>query len=190
MQERTVEALEAELAALKAHEGTSGHPEAAPAVISAVAPVLEADPEPVLPPTPRPAQDVWGSNEYDFMCPSGAQCRMRKIQIERLIEDGILDKITALPGYAADVVEKAEAVGPPKKAEDEMPTQQEFDALIDVLNILVPQVVAQPEVWRTPPKGEERVNGRIYVDSIDLEDRVAIMERALEGTRGLVRFRK
>jgi hypothetical protein len=136
----------------------------------------------------RPATEVWGSNEYDFVCPSGAQCRMRKLAPEKLVEYGILDKLTNLPGIAAEVVEKAEAVGPPTSAEDKMPSTEEMKHLLGIMEILIPAVVVAPVVFPVPADGAREV-GRIYTDSIDLADRIAIMERAVGGTKAYEAFR-
>lgn len=144
---------------------------------------------------PRPAAEVWGSSEYDFVCPSGAMCRMRKLMPETLLEEGILDRIATLPGYAAEVVEKAEGAPPKSGAMDAMPDKEEMKAVKDILEIVVPLVVVEPRVYPVPttddPNGtpDPRVPGRIYTDSIELMDRVAIMERAVQGVKKLEPFR-
>lgn len=136
----------------------------------------------------RPAAEVWGSTEYDFVCPSGAQCRMRKLMPEKLIETGILDRITTLPGYAEELVQQAEGA-PPKKADDLVPDKEELKSITAILDILVPLAVVEPRVFPTPGPGEDREVGRIYVDSIELMDRIAIMERAVQGVKKLEPFR-
>jgi hypothetical protein len=142
---------------------------------------------------PRPAAEVWGSTEYDFTCPSGAMCRLRKLMPEKLLELGILDKITTLPGVVAEVVEKAEGL-PPRKA-DAIPDAQELRNITGILEVLVPLVVVEPKVFPVPVAGEDgvvpdRVQGRIYTDSIELLDRVAIMERSVQGVKKLEPFRE
>lgn len=152
-----------------------------------------------LPPSPtspqaRPAAEVWGSTEYDFTCPSGAMCRMRKLMPESLIEHGLLDKLTTLPGIAAEVVEKAEGAPPKPTASSMVPDKEELRAITQILEVLVPIVVVQPQVFPVPVPDEDgkcegRYEGRIYTDSIELMDRIAIMERAVQGVRGFESFR-
>lgn len=147
---------------------------------------------PASPPAPvqehrRPAAEVWGSTEYDFECPSGAVCRMRKLTPETLVEHGILDKIATLPGYSAEVVERAEGAMP--KPQDAMPSKEEVSTIVSVLEILVPLAVVEPRVFPKPAADEERVQGRIYTDSIELMDRIAIMERAVQGVKRYENFR-
>lgn len=142
---------------------------------------------------PVPAAQVWGSNEYDFTCPSGAQCRMRKLMPEKLLEMGVLDKITALPGLAEEQVEKAEGQ-PPKKLTDSLPSKEDLAAIVGVLELLIPMVVVEPRVYPVPvPNAEgvvpDRVSGRIYTDTIELMDRIAIMERAVQGVKKMEPFR-
>lgn len=139
----------------------------------------------------RPAAEVWGSTEYDFVCPSGAKCRMRKLMPEKLLEFGILDRISTLPGVAAGVVDKAEGA-PPKPGD--MPDAQDIKDVVGILEVLLPAVVVSPVVYAVPVVGDdgevpERVVGRIYTDSIELTDRIAIMERAVQGVQKLVPFR-
>lgn len=156
--------------------------------------VTVALPAPTPPQAPlvevRPAAQVWGSTEFDFTCPSGALCRMRKLMPEAMVEAGILDKVATLPGVAAEVIEKAEGA-PPKPAGPfgELPSKEDMRAIIEVLEVLVPMVVVEPRVYPNPPAGEERVAGRIYTDSIELQDRIAIMERAVYGVKKLEPFR-
>jgi len=151
-----------------------------------------AAPSPTAPSQVRPAAEVWGSNEFDFVCPSGARCRMRKLMPEKLLESGILDQLTALPGYVAEVVDKAEGQ-PPKKTDDIQ--AKDITSVLEVLEKLIPMVVVEPQVFPVPVSpGEgkpapEREVGRIYTDSIELQDRIAIMERAVKGVRALEPFR-
>lgn len=143
-------------------------------------------------PQSRPAAEVWGSNEFDFTCPSGATCRMRKLMPEKLLETGILDKITSLPGIVAGVVERSEGQMPRK---EDLPSKEDLAQVVAILELLIPMVVVEPPVFPVPVYGEdgvlpERVSGRIYTDSIELQDRIAIMERAVQGVKKLEPFRE
>lgn len=150
-------------------------------------------PPPSLPQS-RPAAEVWGQNEYDFTCPSGATCRLRKLNPEALLELGILDKMTTLPGIAEEQVQKAEGARP----KTEMPSGQEIQAVIELMDVLIPAVVVLPQVHAKPKpdpnhpelRTPDRIPGLIYTDSIELPDRIAIMERAVVGVTKLASFRE
>lgn len=154
---------------------------AAPANVEITA--VSADKDPYAP-------SVWGSDEFDFVAPSGQRCRLRRLQIEALVEAGILDKVSRLPGLAEELVEKAEGAPPAK----EIPSREQIRAVVEICNELLPLAVVRPTISRMPdpeaedPKDRERQPGRIYPDSVDIWDRVAIMERLLKGVKALDRF--
>lgn len=142
-------------------------------------------PPPPAPVQARPAAEVWGANEsYEFTCPSGATCRMRKLAPERLVETGMLDKLTRLPGFAQEAIDKAEGKPPAPALSD----TESMRSVLAVMQDLIPMIVAEPTITKDPQENE-RVPGVIYVSSIDLADRLAIMNRALEGVTKLDSFR-
>lgn len=133
------------------------------------------------------APTTWGAGEYDFVVPSGQRCRLRKMQVEELAKRGILDKVTRLPGLTETVIQKAEGQPPEKVAE--MPSAETIKTVTDLVNELIPLVVIAPVISPIPAENEERTPGRIYVDSIDIEDRIAILNRAIGGLKNLDTFR-
>jgi hypothetical protein len=132
------------------------------------------------------AVTTWGSNLYDFTTPSGQTCQLKKFRPEDLLGTSLLDRITRLPAFADEAIKKAEGT-PPVKA---LPEAKQIEALIEVLNDLLPIVIAQPTVHATPKDPDERVEGQIYVDDIELADRIAIMNRAVQGVSKFDNFRK
>ncbi len=137
------------------------------------------------------AVTAWGQTEYDFVTPSGQRCRLRKLDPAELAEAGILDKVTRLPGVTAGLVEKSSGQPPaPEPDPEAMPDKETIRALVDLVNVLVPMVVVKPSVAPIPENDEERVQGVVYVDSIEITDRIAIMERSLQGLAKLDSFRK
>lgn len=150
---------------------------------------VEPTPSPTAPSQARPADEVWGApRTFDFVCPSGATCLMRRLDVEALLEQGILDQVTRLPGIAQGLIDKAENAMPVKApAIDEADT---IRTLVTMVNVIVPMAVVTPEVLPPPSNDEERVVGRIYADSISLQDRIAIMNRALAGLVALDPFRQ
>lgn len=140
------------------------------------------------PPQDRYAATAWASPYFDFITPGGQTIQMQKLLPEKMLGTGLLDKITRLPAFAQELIDKAE--GLPPAAVVKLTDSEQVAQVVEVVNEIVPLVVVQPTVYPVPPTGEERVNGRIYVDSIELADRVAIMERAVKGVAALDPFRK
>jgi hypothetical protein len=188
MSNRTVEELQAELAEAYAAARALPEPVAAPHFAGTR----------VESPTPSPPQDpyaataeAWLSNEFDFTVPSGLMCRLKKMQVEELVAAGIIDKVTRLPAFAQELIDKAEGVPPAETLEGmAMPTQEQFESLTEILNLMLPLVVVQPRIWPMPEDGEDKVIGLIYPDSVELGDRIAIMERLLGGIKKLDKFRQ
>lgn len=166
----SVEELEAALAAARAEQR-------AVVKISNSVPQQEQLADPYAP-------TAWGATEFDFITPTGQRCRLRNVPIEELAKIGVLDRITRLPGIAETLVGKSEGA-PPRP---EMPEPEVIASLTEVLNELIPIVVVAPTIYPLP--GEEgKVTGRIYVDSIDFRDRVAILHRVVGDLSKLDDFR-
>jgi hypothetical protein len=126
-----------------------------------------------------------GSAEYDFVVPSGERCRMKELEIEHLLQAGILDDVSRLEGLADELIERAEGAPPQAK---KLPSREEFADLLRVINVLVTLAVVKPHV-HLDTETDTVPAGSVAVSRIALEDRAAIMERALKGLRALDRFR-
>jgi len=140
------------------------------------------------------AVTAWGSQEYDFVVPSGQRCRMKKLRPEELIGNGLLDKITRLPGLADDQIKKAEGQ-PPSALISALPSKEDMEKVIEVLDELIPLVVVRPVVLSIPKPDETgavqgRFEGVVYTDDIELADRIAIMNRATQGVSKMDNFRE
>lgn len=136
---------------------------------------------------PQDAGNVWArkrKGDKDFTCPSGQKCRLRKLDIEKLMMAGVLDQVTRLEGLAQTLVNQAE--GQPPTA-PKMPSREDFAALIDLVNVVVPMAVAEPALWAdddpTAPQNAIRVS------DVDLTDRLAILNEALAEVKMLDNFR-
>lgn len=134
----------------------------------------------------RYAATAWGGQEYDFTTPSGQLCRLRRLPIEELAKQGILDKVTRLPGLTSQLVKSSQGLPP---EEQPMPDAEQLDAISEITLLLMPIVVVAPEVHPLPVPGDAKVEGLIYADSVDFMDRVAIMNRVLAPLAKLDAFR-
>lgn len=140
-------------------------------------------------PKPEPRGDVWMSQIVGsdiFTCPSGQTCRLRPLEPDQLLIAGILDKVTRLEGLAQVLVNQAEGMPPEKQR---LPSREEFAELLEVINLVVPLTVVEPTVLPDPKPGEEYDPKGLYVSRINLADRLAIMNKALEGVKALDNFR-
>jgi hypothetical protein len=146
-------------------------------------------------PTVKPAEEPdrysvtsWGETEFDFRTPSGQLCRLKKLDLAELAAAGVLDRVSRLPGIAGALVAQSE--GQPPAKEPEKIDADTIKTVVDMTNVIVPMVVVAPKIEPLPEEGEERFKGLIYVDSIEITDRVAIMNRVLGGLAKLDSFRQ
>lgn len=147
---------------------------------------LPLSPQPEPRRTYEDTEKAWLSEEgRDFVTPSGKLCRVRDMPVEKLAALGILDQLTRLPGITEGVVNKAEGM-PPEKMRQGI---EQLVTISEMLNRVVPLIVMKPTVWALPEEGEERQPGRIYVDSISLPDRIAILNEAAGGVMKFDNFR-
>jgi hypothetical protein len=142
---------------------------------------------PGRPQQPQTGGNVWGakrSGDRDFICPSGQKCRLRKIEIEQLVMAGVLDQVTRLEGLAQTLIDASEGTPP---AQQKMPSKEDFQTLLNLLNVVVPMAVVEPKLWAdddpTAPADAIRIS------DVDLEDRIAILNEALSKVKLLDNFR-
>jgi hypothetical protein len=141
-------------------------------------------PTPVAQPA---AGNVWARNRAggkDFVCPSGQTCKLRPISIEALMMEGVLDKVTRLEGLAQILIDKAEGAPPAKQV---MPSREDLEELLNLVNVIVPLAVAEPRVYRDDDPNAPA--DAIRVSDIELDDRIAILNQAMSGLQKLDRFR-
>jgi hypothetical protein len=168
--------------------------------------VLDAEPSPrprpQASPTPEaifPNEDpygataeAWLTGEYDWRTPGGKLVRLKPFPLEQIAASGMLDKLTRLPGITSALITKSQGQ-PPAKAID---MKDQAGMLIEVLNSVLPLCIAQPEVHPVPdpedkdPEKRQRVPGRIYIDSVPLPDRIAILTEVVGGVEKWDNFRE
>lgn len=151
-------------------------------------------------PAPAPSQTdgdpyqvtAWGTNEYDFTAPSGQRCRMRNLDEQMLLEAGILEQVTRLPGLVQQGPVRQGQGKPPAPDVDMEALLKQPDKLADmmgVINTLVATVVVKPVVRVQVTDEAPLLPGQVLARSINLGDRMAIMERAMGGVMKLDAFR-
>jgi hypothetical protein len=152
--------------------------------------------------TSKYAPTTWGATEelYDFTCPSGQVCQVKRVGLSDLLQAGLLDEMDTLGDLMqTNVVQPAKGKGPqdrqpkkPTKAQaaaaeeqavaDLMKNPKQFAAMSRLLERVVAVMVVQPKVvspWDGDKKIVDRVEGVIYTDSIRFEDQMALFGEAM-----------
>lgn len=142
--------------------------------------------------------DDKGPQGFPLLLPSGNTCLCRPIGAEAFLTHGLIPN-QLLP-IVQDTVEQA-IKGVPRDAEAEDKRLREMatdpnsvSSVLEMANTVTVFCVLEPKVEPVPelgPDGEEvaRDPEKLYVDRVDVEDKLFIMQFALGGTRDLERFR-
>lgn len=162
----------------------------------------------------------WGTQLIDLDLPSGEIAQVRRPGMQGLIKAGVLHSMDSLTGIVqSETIPKAEG-RPVVNTKAVMADPDKLEEMLDQVDKIVLYVVAQPKLVKpvrlatdedgalvldkfnrpTPALDadgkeiylpfEERDEGTIYLDYVDLEDKMFIMNFALGGTRDLEDFRK
>jgi hypothetical protein len=154
---------------------------------SAASPAPEEDK--YAPKTWGPASGLGGVS--DLLMPSGQLALVRKPGLQQLIVEGVLhrmDNLTAL------VDKKFIRKGPGDKQElDVSKLLQDNEQMADILHNVdrvVCAVVVRPPVEMAPADVTRRQPGVVYVDSIEMDDKMFIFNYALGSSVDLESFRR
>lgn len=141
---------------------------------------------------------TWGKNKGEFhelTVPSGQDCLVRRPGVEALIELGLLDKVDGLTGLVDQKhikrVKGEKTVDVESLAKD----KGSLLAVIKTVNEIVVHVVVEPELHPIPVAGEDgtvpaRDLDLVYVDDVDLNDKMFIFQYAIGGSSDLEPFRE
>lgn len=149
-------------------------------------------------PTPAPPQSsyaatasAWGSGDSgagkDFTTGYGHTVRVRPPHIGELMHGGLLARVNSLKPISDKLVKAGDNLPPEKVVE--MVTEKDMGSLEKLLNDVLPMVMVQPKVYPLPQDGEERVDGRIYPDSVDTFEKMQIFAEAMKDVSALSTFR-
>lgn len=161
---------------------------------SPVAPA-ESPNAPLLPEDPY-APSTWGSastedGPQDLIVPSGQKCLVRRPGVETLLREGVLFESDTLTTLVHENIERIEKGLPQKDVDMEamLADPAKFAEVMNTTDRIVCAVVLKPAVMRAPNDITNRKPSQIYTDMVALEDKFAILEFALGGTRALADFR-
>lgn len=138
---------------------------------------------------------TWGSGNVsgleDLTMPSGQIILAKRPGISGLIKAGVLYDVDQLSAIVSEkhlirVADKPIQVN----GKSVMKDKKAMEGILHVMDKIVSYVVVKPHVEMAPNDVTLRKNGVIYTDTIDMEDRLFIMQYAIGGTRDVERFRR
>lgn len=120
--------------------------------------------------------------------PSGNTALVQRPGVQAFLVQGLI------PNSLMSIIQKAMKSN--KEPDFDKAFQEMMDdptKLADVFSLadaVTVATVVEPRVLPVPPKGEDRDPDLLYVDQVDLEDKLFILNYAVGGTRDLERFRE
>lgn len=132
------------------------------------------------------AQNWKKANEgVDLPVPSGNVCRARRIDLPTLVTQGVI------PNALMPMVTKAIQTGE-FDAQKEL-ADLDLEKITDMMSLydhVMLACVIEPELHPVPTAGEEREEDQLYVDEVDMDDKVFVFQWAVGGTADVERFRE
>lgn len=120
------------------------------------------------------APKQWQSDRFEIECPSGQLCLARKLQMEDIVQLGIIDEMDMFTEFAADMTA---AAGGAKSDEDQseaalglMKDKERFAKVVEIVDKVVSTTVVEPRIER--PVTKDRKGREIPLDPSDFEDDV------------------
>lgn len=144
------------------------------------------------------APTTWNNEGEDLECPSGQLCLVRRPGLTKLMNDGLLDKIDILTTLVdqTHVKKKSAAARKQQAMQIDMETKkalkdpEKIKDWMAAVDKVVLATVIKPEISPTPANEIDRKPDQIYVDQIEVDDKMYIFSFAVGGTRDAERFRK
>lgn len=117
--------------------------------------------------------------------PSGKTCLARTVSLHTFVAKG------QVPNSLMPMITEALNEGKPPSAKElgNQVTAQSLAEMLELADAVVMEAVIQPPLSPPPADNSERRDDVLYVDEVDMDDKMFIFQWAVEGTRDLERFR-
>ena len=133
------------------------------------------------------------SKARELELPSGNVCLVRVMGAQAFLSAGNIPN--ALMPIVQQALEQAQKGRAPSDTDVEQvmanlaEDPEKLMQVFDMADAIVIKTVIEPPVAPVPAEGEARSEDVLYVDEVDVEDKMFIMQFAMGGTRDLERFR-
>lgn len=145
-----------------------------------------------------------GSLHYPLELPSGNVCLVQPLGLEKMMTDGLIPNTLLQPMLSAIEVSAASVKGGPKaeqlarkKMEEQLQKAQQeliqspdsMKGMFEMANAVTLATVVEPKILPVPEDASDRDPDLLYVDEIDLDDKMFIFSHAVSGVRDVESFR-
>jgi hypothetical protein len=148
---------------------------------------------------PTPASSWKGKAQilpHPLPLPSGNVCMVKRVGMESFLKGGVIPN--SLLGVVQESMDNARKGKTMTKAQEVKLTKQisndpqQLEDMLTLVDEVVLQVVVEPEVLRPPEEDsdEERDEDSLYVDEVDINDKMFIFNYVVGGSNDSARFRE
>lgn len=130
------------------------------------------------------AAQQWQSDRFDIECPSGQLCLARKLQMEDIVQLGIIDEMDMFTDFAATMGQAVEDSKSDQAALDLVKDKERFAKITEIVDKVVSTVVVEPPLVRPIKKDKkgreiplptaEFEDGVVYTSFVDFGDKMHI----------------
>lgn len=114
---------------------------------------------------------------------------VRKLGIKEIIKAGLINDLDAFTGQLLpDGTKSGDDVNPNQIILDAMKDEKKFSQFEETVDKVVMICVVEPKVYSVPPADHERDENKVYVDEIDIEDKMTIFGHCFSGMGDMSRF--
>lgn len=130
---------------------------------------------------------------HELEVPSGNVCLVQRVGMESLVKGGMIPN--SLLGMVSDQLEKAsKGKAMTELDEAQMMAQlqdnpEKLQEMFDMVDLITMQVVIEPKLEPVPEDDNDRDDDLLYVDQVDLEDKLFIFDWVVGGVGDVASFR-
>ena len=146
------------------------------------------------------APSAWSTSSklegFDHVVPSGQRCRLRMLNLEQLVINGVIDDIDAVSKIISSDIMKKRAGRRTRQTEAQEAIEglkfMQSDAgkhAVRLMDKIIPYAVVAPQVMADPDDPADRLEGVVYVSSISITDRADIFSVVIQSVNGVAQFR-
>lgn len=125
--------------------------------------------------------------------PSGNTCLVQPIGITTFVQQGMIpNALMPIVKRAIEAAEKkqADSIDVEKLAAEMMNDMDKMSAIFELADAVTVACVVEPSISAVPEDPVLREEDLLYVDEVDIEDKMFILDFAVGGSRNLDKFRR
>lgn len=127
---------------------------------------------------------------FDVQLPSGQLVQVRKLGMKEIVKTGLVSQLDTFTAQLIPNGTNNPEADAGRVILEALKDEKKFEQLEATIDKIISVCVIQPKVMKVPPEGYERNPEAVYIDEIDLDDKMAIFAAVFEGAGDMSDFRE